>query len=244
MIIPTSFFSSIIVTPTEFDANSIVGLEIWLKGNTSVFSDAGTTLAVNSDPAYQWNDQSENGNHLVQSTLGNRPIFKTSILNGKPVIRFDATDDYMDRTYSSALSQPSTIFVVVNITTDNQGSIFDGVGCASRNIFGPNTVFFGETSIYAGNVNSPGYAQTFPSGFIVFSLVFNNASSEIFKNGISQIIGDVGSEAADSIRVGANCVPNTFSGSDIAEIIVYNSLLTANERLQVETYLNAKYAIY
>jgi hypothetical protein len=35
-----------------------------------------------------------------------------------------------------------------------------------------------------------------------------------------------------------------YFGGKIAEIIIYNRILTTPERQQVETYLNQKYAIY
>ena len=65
-------------------------LVVWLKADAGVFTDTGgTTPATNDgDLIALWNDQSGNGNHVLQATSGNRPVFKTNVLGGKPVLRF------------------------------------------------------------------------------------------------------------------------------------------------------------
>ena len=65
-------------------------LVVWLEADVGVFTDtAGTTPAVNDgDLIVRWSDQSGNGNHVLQATSGNRPVFKTNVLGGKPVLRF------------------------------------------------------------------------------------------------------------------------------------------------------------
>lgn len=51
---------------------------VWLKNNTLLFSDAGTTPAVDTDPVYRWGDSTGNGFHANQTTLGNRPIYSAA----------------------------------------------------------------------------------------------------------------------------------------------------------------------
>jgi lysophospholipase L1-like esterase len=49
----------------------------WYQAGVGVFSDASSTPANTGDGVYQWSDQSGSGNHLLQSTAGNRPIYNT-----------------------------------------------------------------------------------------------------------------------------------------------------------------------
>jgi hypothetical protein len=58
-----------------FDPTSIADLLEWFKADGSLFSDAGVTPVANGDRVYQWNDESGNGFHYTQATLGARPIY-------------------------------------------------------------------------------------------------------------------------------------------------------------------------
>jgi lysophospholipase L1-like esterase len=51
----------------------------WYQAGVGVYSDAGSTPANSGDPVYQWNDQSGAGNHLVQTTSANRPVYNAYI---------------------------------------------------------------------------------------------------------------------------------------------------------------------
>jgi len=64
-------------------------LKVWLK------ADAITGLN-DGDAVGTWSDQSGNGYDATQPTSAKRPIYKTGILNGKPVVRFDGVDDQLD----------------------------------------------------------------------------------------------------------------------------------------------------
>jgi lysophospholipase L1-like esterase len=59
---------------TAYGIPSCIG---WYRATTGVYSDAGTTPANPGDGVYQWNDQSGDDNHLIQTTAGNRPVFNT-----------------------------------------------------------------------------------------------------------------------------------------------------------------------
>ncbi len=69
------------------DMMSTDNLQLWLK------ADAITGLN-NNDPVSTWVDSSVNGRNATQSGAA-RPTYITSALNGKPVIRFDGSVDYM-----------------------------------------------------------------------------------------------------------------------------------------------------
>jgi hypothetical protein len=64
---------------------------LWLDA-----SDAATVTLSGSDVT-QWDDKSGNGNHVTQSTSGNRPDYDTTtnIVNGLNVITFDGSDDFL-----------------------------------------------------------------------------------------------------------------------------------------------------
>src|SRR4051812_22866976 len=60
---------------------------LWLRANSNVYTDAGTTLATDNTLVQQWNDQSGNSKNASQIAT-NQPTYRTNIQNGFPVIRF------------------------------------------------------------------------------------------------------------------------------------------------------------
>jgi hypothetical protein len=50
---------------------------------------------ANADPVATWTDSSGNANSLSQATAGKRPTYRTNVINSKPVVRFDGTDDFL-----------------------------------------------------------------------------------------------------------------------------------------------------
>src|SRR3990167_10530119 len=69
-----------------FSPKAIPGLVFW--------ADASYITGLNDgDSVTTWNDLSGNDNHATQSTAAQKPILKLNIINGRPVVRFDATDD-------------------------------------------------------------------------------------------------------------------------------------------------------
>ena len=47
----------------------------WYVANQGVYGDAGSTAAASGAGVAQWNDLSGSGNHLTQTTAGNRPVY-------------------------------------------------------------------------------------------------------------------------------------------------------------------------
>ena len=77
---------------------------LWLKADALSLADGATVTT--------WTDSSGNGNS-PSTTLGT-PIFKTNILNGKPVIRFDGASR-MERAHNASLD--ATSFTIFSVNT-------------------------------------------------------------------------------------------------------------------------------
>jgi len=243
MLFPFSFFSSVnAVGTTTFDPNSISGLKLWLKGDAGVFSDAGITPAVADGTVQQWNDQSGNGNHVSEATLGARPLFKTGILNGRSIVRFDGSNDRLSVSLSPTIGQPTTIYIVMKVIA---GAYY---------FYGKND---GGGSDYGyGIINNPGTNITSNAGatlqytygselftYGIHALFLNGGSSEIRVNGISRVIGNAGtSRLLPGITLGG--AATNYSEVDYSEILVYDSILSLSDRISVENYLNSRYNIF
>lgn len=87
----------------------VPGLQGWWKADSE-------TSYVDGDPVGLFTDRSGKGRDLTR-TGGNRPIFKTGAANGKPVLRFDGSNHYLAGAALSNFITASafTLFVVVKV---------------------------------------------------------------------------------------------------------------------------------
>jgi len=223
-----------------FLPTQISGLVLWLRAD-------GITGLNDADPVTTWSDESGNSNDVTQSTAAKKPVYKTSIVNGQPVVRFDGTDDYMDVVGVSGLTAATFFMVYKAVTNDSgdgyghfgsesannhysftDGNIYDGFGSAVRRNTGNPTVVLSTWHIYA------------------ISVAANQWTSWI--NGTQHFttaINTVGWDPDPVIGTGNDVYPpiSTFGAADFAELMIYDSVLSVDDRSSVHTYLGDKYGI-
>ena len=83
---------------------SMISTALWLDA-----ADASTITTV-SGAVSQWNDKSGNGRNATQATAGNRPATGTATLNGRNVIRYDATDDFLSLSNTAGLASATAFY--------------------------------------------------------------------------------------------------------------------------------------
>jgi hypothetical protein len=106
----------VVVAEEAFSPDDISGLVLWL--------DADAIEGLNDgDPVTTWEDQSGNNNDATQSSASAKPTYQTNELNGKPIVRWDGTDDYMTLGDVAALdfgTNNFSVFIVVKATADEK----------------------------------------------------------------------------------------------------------------------------
>jgi hypothetical protein len=232
-------------SPFTFTPNLIPGLSAWYDSTklTSLWQNSTrtTSVKVDGDLVGAWDDLSGNGNHVIQSVNINRPTYKTAIQNGNPIVRFTfANGTFLAKTYGTLLSQPSTIFWAGSFGSHINTFIYDGVDATNRNVLchGPSgsAVNFGA---FAGVSLEAAHAIPIAAG--VWSVVFNGGSSQIWQDGASFTSGNAGAAAMGGLTMGAAYTGGANADEDTFELIIYNRLLTTDERQQVERYLKLKW---
>jgi hypothetical protein len=234
---------------TGFNPKSIATLAGWwdasVTSSLAQLSTGDTAVAADSDPVGSWADLSGNGRNLTQSTTNNRPVYKTGVLNGKPVIDFDGVNDSMLASFT--LAQPITYFVVyrydATITTGNP-RVFDGAT-------GNTMSFFGSTSstlmgIYAGSSADPFISMAQRTQFSITEIQANGASTAVRLNGASvnfSLSSNIGAGAPNGIRLGAFSQSSTFGDVSFAEVLIYSSIIAESAARRVRSYLGKKYGI-
>ena len=223
-------------TPPPFTPASVAGLKVWLKADVLALSDGA---AVSS-----WTDSSGLANHATQGTSGARPIYKTNIVNAKPVVRFDGVDDFL--TLGTALSVTADCCVFVVHQTSGDCCL---VGSATAST-ADQMLRVGESG---GNILSffnPTDGSHVSSALSVPRTSWNTAVSRRISGGVQlfESAGYVGGGAATvTMEIKAiGAVPGVsalFTTHDVAEVIIYDNALSGTDFNAVHHYLGTKYGI-
>ncbi len=111
-------------------SNKVASLSPLTYTNLSAWWDAANLSYSDATPidngSNKFTDRSGNANHLIQATSANQPQLKTSIINGKNIVRFDgsASPNNDKLAFTSAISFAAhadfTIIIVGLVTADSE----------------------------------------------------------------------------------------------------------------------------
>jgi Fibronectin type III domain len=192
-----------------FIPSNISGLAMWLDGadQSTLFTDTSATTAVTADGNLiaSWRDKSTNAYLFTQATSGNRPTYKTSILNGRSITRFNGTSTFLQSSatlpfYTSSTSGGSFFVVFMATTVTSQRFLMTyqnqvtNTYCGGESELGYTTGNGGQGNFgfhqgcSKATVAATGTIVT--NSYVLMSYVLATtgttpANSTIFKNGIS-----------------------------------------------------------
>jgi hypothetical protein len=219
----------VLAVPTGFNPASISGLQAWYDASQ-------LTGFADGDPIGSTTDFSGNSRHATQSTGSKKPVYKTGILNGRPVMRFDGVDDVLSASFT--LAQPLSVAAVVkSTTTSGQHHVIDG-GTGTRAVVYQK---LGEWYLYAGAETDSGIAVDTTNPHVLF-FSFDNTSRPEYVDGVAGSSVNPGSGGYVSpVNLGSDGSGFNFWSGDIAEVLVYNTALSTGNRTTVQTYLKTKW---
>jgi hypothetical protein len=232
--------ANVAVAVPAFSPSDISGLVLWL--------DADAIDGLNDgDPVTTWEDQSSEGNDATQATGSAKPTYQTNELNGKPIVRFDGTDDALDG--ARPVSSTGTMFIVakqasaVSSTTKTLVSLDDGL---HSQIFTDSDSHASAWNYYADNAdgiiaNIGGAAADWSIIVVKWS---DNANIAFYVDGATGPADDPFNDsitAADVYRLGLDHDDSTPGDFDVAEMLIYDTALSDGDREDVEDYLTTKY---
>jgi hypothetical protein len=221
-----------------FTPTNITGCELWLRADLGITSSSGNVS--------QWSDQSGTGdsNKNVSSSGAACPTYNTidPTYNNQSILSFDESNSQQmtSGTWAYPLSSPYTVFVVGNSTIpETNPCSFDIYQSGNRLSFiiedTGNTLVYNGGGAISGNWENPN---------IVASTV-NGASSNAW---FSQLTAGSSNTSGNPIMTGtiignANTSPSQNWNGKIAEVIVYNSILSTQDFNTVMNYLGKRYGI-
>lgn len=197
------------------------------------------TGKVDNDLITTWEDSHSSNNDAV----GGSPLYKTNILNGLPVVRFDGADDVLTIAGITANTAARTIFVVANQAVATN---FRRVWAFSHSQAGVTPI----TGVWNFAVNEGGAGQVLGGDVTAFTIVTLRFTSVTVADGYidrgSAVNFDpMGVYAVDggALVVGAESASTQFWNGDVAELAVYDAALSDGDRGQVEDYLYTKWFV-
>lgn len=189
--------------------------------------------------------------HDLVAPSGNEPTYKTAIQNGRNIVRFDGTDDYLSVASPLVGQTACSVFAVfakseiastslrglVDISgTGNQGAVF------FENDSSANKVSVGYGT---GSGTSSMSASSVGTAFHQWSLTLPSAGiPNLYKDAGGAIAGSLTSSLSftqTTLYVGSNTATLRFMNGDLAELILYSTVLGNTDRTSIATYLKQKW---
>ena len=221
--------------PGGFDPRQIPGLQLWLDASQIVGLNDGDAVAT-------WSDLSGNGRNATQSTASQKPIYKTGIKNGLPVVRFDGVDDNLAGTLSGISgNQPNTIYAVLKMNGDAQCAWAFGTAAVGQGIFFPfRNVGAWSYGQYAMDITS---ASSADANWHQQTGWKSGNPLEVFIDGVSVASGSPGATnyTGTTFNVGMLLGLGYYLSGDVAEFLFYDSAHDLATRQQVQNYLKSKW---
>ena len=221
------------VTSYVYSPKSISGLALWLDAADS------TTFTFSSGCNIQvWKDKSTNNYTVNQTTVSNQPVatsFGVQLNSNIPL--------YFNTTYT-AFPPSETIFYVMNYTSwisNTEIELFHTTATGGRQLYIYNnnlqTAQYGNTNLLTAGVlvsNTVTLTESTNDGSTIYHYVNGSIAGS---NSVTPYSG------SGNTVIGARNVPDRGLNGFIYEIVTYNTILTQQQRQQVEGYLAWKWKL-
>jgi hypothetical protein len=220
------------------------GLSVWLRSDFGVVTSGSS---VNT-----WVDLSGSGNNGTQGTTAKQPTVVSSAINGRNGIKFNGTTQNLALPTGFASFTGSTIFIVAqpNAVTAGARLIDLGNGATSNNILIQEPTSTGA-AFYIYNAASPTSVTSSSAltlkQFHLLEVVDSGTTATIYTDGVlgatSAAMNTINNVSRANNFIGQSSSGTNFYNGQIAELLVYNVTLTADQIADVEAYIAARYQI-
>lgn len=253
----------IIVVP-PWSPTDILGLVFWVDAAdaTTLFQiDSCTVPAVlDGDVVGCWQDKSGNNYHMVQSTTARKPMLRKAVLGGEDVVRFDGTDDRLSSImWGNHIINQIEMFIVTICNDDASSQTFIATR-QSGYAQGTGDYFFqmqyrtgaagdplratGYDGVYRTSTHANSSLGTRLCGLRGLAQNYIYSRMDLVDGPMSGVVNNWTNPAGGSPALGSNLSGGSeFADGDIAEAVVYNSVLSSANRTDVETYLSNKWGL-
>lgn len=231
-------------------------LKLWLRADMAAL-DARQSVASDGDAVTAWHDQSGAARHVLQTDVGRQPSFRARAISNLPALHFDS-EDSLTHAADAVVAEngPRTVLVVAQTgAAENGGTLL--TFRRGRPLFTVSHVLYGGTYyVYSDGVNGSGNSNLPAPAFDAIRKPFLTAFTSVAAGQKLRVI--VNGKTTDVVQPGAVGPDSGVTGftignredvggfgwqGDIAEILVYDKVLSAVELTSAGTYLATKYAL-
>lgn len=244
---------------------------VWYRADALVYSDAGTTNAANNATVQQWNDFLGTGRNLIQATSARRPVYSNSTMlaNFNPTVTFTRGSSHWMQcdpgTGNEIINRASGTFysagymninflgtslgaglIGFNEDMDNPGLHTSNNGLFNLMMYSENgfnftpistNSFAYKNSFVSGSSWENGVSTTNPAQYGATTISLNGTrtfySGDNFRN-VNL------SNSWRTFRIGGD-TDWGFHEGQLNEILIYQNILTPQEKSRLESYLAIKY---
>jgi len=209
-------------------------LKCWLKSDTLGLTN-GATVTL-------WTDSSGNGNNGTSSG-SNAPIFLTNQTGGLPAVKFDGTNDYLALPSFLNTAVAAEAFVVLKPDGSSSGPLWTLSTNYSATAYNTTGISdnFGRPSLTAVG------SSTALAGFHVYDVSSRSNDWVARVNGtILAWNSNATVKFPTALALGRSATAaSTYSYGKpyIAEVLIYNKVLTDSQRISIGKYLSGKYSV-
>ena len=222
---------------------------VWWEANAA-------NNVINSGAVAQLTDQSGHGNNAVQDSQGGAPLplLAANAVNGLPALSFDGTRALISPTGAMPGNSSHSIIMVASyqsIAQYRNGAVFysDAAGSDQNSCLGvdPNTSHLWVGGYNQDNAPYIGTITFNGAGFNILSKIYDASSANYqgYVAGVQDVnaTGDTYNLGNTRVGVGRQYNNGSYWAGDIAEVIVFNSVLSNSDLEAVQRYLANKYNV-
>lgn len=229
-------------------AASPMGMVAWFRADTLSLTDGA--------PVVIWPDSGGHGYQAIQGVPVNQPAYVTSAINGQAAVRFNAASNSFLFFYPPV--QDDFTIIVLFQSTQGLGSSTTTLASYAGLVSGKNSGTFDDFGVTlnaggrvvagVGNPNTNIYsAQGFNDGLPHIATFTRSKSTGVFNlyvDGALAMSGVGGTQsltAPDVLVIGGHPTLANFLTGDIAEVQIYNAVLSATDQAAQESAIRCKY---
>ncbi len=212
--------------------------------------DASRGFVTSNDSVSSWRNLTGSGHNAVHPALSFRPLRADSVINHRPALRFNGTNSYFTLPTTADLGIQNNdyeVFIVAKSATSNTNPMFLLGGAVSEFELKMNIGVGLRYNPRGGVWEDRGTDGTFTDATAHLFNASANASQlrvAVNRTGSTQNVNGQSSYAGNlNLGIGLGYSPQYHFAGDIAEVIIYNGVLSEADRNTVETHLFSKYGI-
>lgn len=206
-----------------------------------LWGDASQLVGLaDADPVSTSTDFSGSGNDAT-SSLTARPLYKTAIANGLPVLRFDGSNDILTTPSITPSGNPFSMFLVTRPANVAGNYRMMGLFGATLARFFLNTGT-GLPAYTIGAASALGAALTTTAFWVLVGTYDGNTRVSLFTNGVRTTNATTASTVSAAVAtVGSGS--GVFYPGDIAEYGIYDTYVTDDDAARLSRGLMQKWGV-